>query len=235
MNAEQHRHAAEKGVKEKLRRRAVAFFAAPDPDQQKSRDQAHLVKQKPEDEILGGERPVECRLHYEHERAKSAATSLREQRERKQDCREQDEEQSSTHQRRAVYSAPMLESSGGCSTNCIPPELGVESSARSAAERRMPALQSMSATAPRIPRAANTDERARRASGMKIRKVIRPAMRKRRRSASAPIATAAEISLDPARNARPPTEPAQLRARRSSLRPTPALMPRSSNRAVVMP
>ena len=70
---QQHRDAAEKCVNEKFRRGAVAIFAAPDFDEQKRRDQAHLVKQKPENEILRGERAVERRLHQQHQRAETAA------------------------------------------------------------------------------------------------------------------------------------------------------------------
>src|SRR5207244_7227115 len=70
---EQHRHAAEKCVKEKLRRSAVPVFAAPYFDQQKRRDQAHSVEQAPENEIRRRERAVEGRLHYEHGRIARAA------------------------------------------------------------------------------------------------------------------------------------------------------------------
>ena len=73
----QHRHAAEKCVEEKLGRRAVPIFAAPDFDQQKRRDQAHFVKQEPENEILRGERSVERRLHDEHCRVETAGHGLR--------------------------------------------------------------------------------------------------------------------------------------------------------------
>src|SRR5437667_8712867 len=56
---EQHRHAAEKCIKEELGRGAIAVFASPDLDEQKCRNQAHFVKQKPENKILRGERAVE--------------------------------------------------------------------------------------------------------------------------------------------------------------------------------
>ena len=89
----QHRDAAEKGVEEKLRRGAVAIFAAPDFDEQECGDEAHLVKQKPQNKILRGERAVERGLHDEHERAEPAIHSLREKRERKNERGQQDEKQ----------------------------------------------------------------------------------------------------------------------------------------------
>src|SRR4029450_6074616 len=79
---QQHRNAAEKCVKEEFSCRPVPVFAAPDFDEQKRRDKAHLVKQKPENEILRGERAVERRLHDQHERDGSALQTLREKRER---------------------------------------------------------------------------------------------------------------------------------------------------------
>src|SRR5207245_1326907 len=56
---EQHRDAPEKCVNEELRGGAIAVLTAPDFDEQERRDQAHLVKQKPENKILGGEGTVE--------------------------------------------------------------------------------------------------------------------------------------------------------------------------------
>ena len=53
INAEkrkQHRDAAEKGVEEKFGRGAVAVRAAPNLDEEEAGDQAHLVKEKPENE-----------------------------------------------------------------------------------------------------------------------------------------------------------------------------------------
>src|SRR5207248_11692357 len=89
----QHRDAAEKGVEKKLRRGAIAIFTTPDFDEQKGRNQAHFVKEKPEDEILGGERAVKRRLHHEHEHIKTATHSPGEKGEWKNERREQDEEQ----------------------------------------------------------------------------------------------------------------------------------------------
>ena len=56
---EQHRHAAQERINEKLGRGAVPVFAAPYFDQQKRRNQAHFVEQEPENKILGCERAVE--------------------------------------------------------------------------------------------------------------------------------------------------------------------------------
>src|SRR5712691_845152 len=91
---EQHGHTAEECVNEKLGRGAVAFFAAPDFNEQERRDEAHLIKQKPEDEILCGERSVERRLHDQHQGAETAADALRKKCERKNERRQQYEQQS---------------------------------------------------------------------------------------------------------------------------------------------
>src|SRR5205807_8712 len=80
---EQHCDAPRKCVDEKLRCGAVAFFAAPDFDEEERRDEAHLVKQKPENKILRGEGAVERRLHHKHERARATRHALGEKRERK--------------------------------------------------------------------------------------------------------------------------------------------------------
>ena len=69
---EQHRHATEKGIKEEFCGGAVAFFASPDFNKEEGRDEAHLVEEKPENEILGGERAVERGLHNQHQRAETA-------------------------------------------------------------------------------------------------------------------------------------------------------------------
>ena len=70
----QHGYASEKCVQEKFGCGAIAVFAAPDFYQQKARNQTHFVKQKPENEILSGERPVERRLHDQDRRVKRAAS-----------------------------------------------------------------------------------------------------------------------------------------------------------------
>src|SRR5439155_26557077 len=69
---EEHRYATEKGIKEEFCGGAVAFFASPDFNKEESRDETHLVEEKPENEILGGERPVERRLHNQHQRKETA-------------------------------------------------------------------------------------------------------------------------------------------------------------------
>ena len=84
---EEHRDAAEKCVNEKFHRGVIAVVAAVDFNEQKRREQAHLVKQKPENEILGGERAVERGLHDEHERAGAAFQALRRKGERKNERR----------------------------------------------------------------------------------------------------------------------------------------------------
>src|SRR5207249_12137970 len=74
INAEkrqEHRDAAEECVNEKLGRGAVPVFTAPDFDEKERRDETHLVKQKPENKVLGGEGAVEGRLHHQHQRAES--------------------------------------------------------------------------------------------------------------------------------------------------------------------
>src|SRR5438874_8497453 len=68
----QHRHATEKSIKEEFCGRAVAFFASPDFNKEESRNEAHLVEEKPENKILGGERAVESGLHNQHQRAETA-------------------------------------------------------------------------------------------------------------------------------------------------------------------
>src|SRR5690348_806460 len=55
---EQHGHAAEKRIKKKFGGGSIAIFASPDFYQEKRRDQAHFIKEKPEHEILRGECPV---------------------------------------------------------------------------------------------------------------------------------------------------------------------------------
>ena len=102
---EQHRDAPEEGVEEKLRRRAIALFAAPDFDEQESRHQAHLVKEKPEEEILRGERAVKRRLHDEQQRAKTAAHPLREQREREDQRRQHNQQQAQAVHAEHVFRA----------------------------------------------------------------------------------------------------------------------------------
>src|SRR5262249_50749843 len=92
----QHRYASEKCVEEELGRGTIAVFAAPDFDQQKAWDQAHFVEEKPENEILSGERAVERRLHYQNRRVKrttSVWSRLREQCEWNDQRREQYEQQ----------------------------------------------------------------------------------------------------------------------------------------------
>ncbi len=89
---EQHRDAAEKCVNEKLGRGAIAVLAAPDFDEQERRYEAHLVKQKPENKILCGERAVERGLHHQHERAGTAVHPLREKGEWKDERRQQHEQ-----------------------------------------------------------------------------------------------------------------------------------------------
>src|SRR6184192_2442991 len=79
---EQHRDTAQERVNEKFRRGVVAVFSAPDLNEQERGNEAHLVKQEPEDEVLGGERAVERRLHQQHQRAEPAAFGLDEKRER---------------------------------------------------------------------------------------------------------------------------------------------------------
>ena len=79
---QQHGDAPEECVNEEFCRRAVAIFAAPNFDEQKRGNEAHLVKQKPENKILGGERAVERGLHDQHQRAKPATRTLGEKCER---------------------------------------------------------------------------------------------------------------------------------------------------------
>src|SRR6266853_2085541 len=79
---EQHRNTAQESINEKFRRGAVAVFAAPDFNEQERGNEAHLVKQKPKDEVLGGECAVERRLHQQHQRAEPGACALGEERER---------------------------------------------------------------------------------------------------------------------------------------------------------
>src|SRR5205807_4601820 len=86
---EQHGDAAEKRVNEKLHRCVIAIFAAVNFDEKKCRNQAHLVKQKPENKILGGEGAVERGLHHEHERARAAFQPLGAESERKHERCEQ--------------------------------------------------------------------------------------------------------------------------------------------------
>src|SRR5437867_1829026 len=64
---QQHRDAAKECVKKEFDRCVITIFAAVNFDEQKRRDQAHLVKQKPENKILGGECAVKRGLHHEHE------------------------------------------------------------------------------------------------------------------------------------------------------------------------
>src|SRR4029077_6484101 len=92
----QHRHATEKGIKEEFCGRAVTFFASPDFNKEEGRDEAHLVEEKPENEILGGERAVERGLHDQHQRAEAAISrwaGLREQGEWKYQRSKDDEKQ----------------------------------------------------------------------------------------------------------------------------------------------
>ena len=70
--SEQHRDATEKCIKEEFCGGAVTFFASPDFNKEEGRDEAHLVEEKPENEILGGERAVERGLHNQHQRAETA-------------------------------------------------------------------------------------------------------------------------------------------------------------------
>src|SRR6266542_4463312 len=79
--SEQHRHASQKRVEEKLRRGAVAILPSPDFDEQERGNQTHLVKQKPENKILRRERAVQRRLHNQHQRVKPAVHPLRKKRE----------------------------------------------------------------------------------------------------------------------------------------------------------
>src|SRR5207247_10534153 len=72
---EQHRHATEKGIKEELCSGTVAFLASPDFYKEEGRDEAHLVKDKPENEIRGGERAVKRRLHNQQQGAETAIHS----------------------------------------------------------------------------------------------------------------------------------------------------------------
>src|SRR3954465_7891547 len=62
---EEHRDAAEESVEEKLSRSPIAVRAAPDFDEEETGDEAHLVKEEPENEIVSREIPVERRLHQE--------------------------------------------------------------------------------------------------------------------------------------------------------------------------
>src|SRR5947207_1934351 len=102
---EQHRDAAEKCVNEKFHRGVIAVVAAVDFDEQKRRDQAHLVKQKPENEILGGEGAVERGLHDEHERAGTAFQALRRKGERKNKRRQQYQKQTQTINADQIFGA----------------------------------------------------------------------------------------------------------------------------------
>ena len=88
-----HGDAAEKCVNEKFDRGVIAIFTSVNFDEKKCRDQGHLVKQKPENEILGGERTVKRGLHDEHERAGAAFEALRGKGERKDEGRQQNEKQ----------------------------------------------------------------------------------------------------------------------------------------------
>src|SRR6266567_3389669 len=78
---EQYRNTAQESINEKFRGGAVAVFAAPDFNEQERGNEAHLVKQKPEDEVLGGECAVERRLHQQHQRAESGPRALGKKRE----------------------------------------------------------------------------------------------------------------------------------------------------------
>src|SRR5207248_595968 len=71
----------------------IAVPAAPDLDEKKTGHQAHLVKQEPEDEILGGEGAVKSGLHDEQKCARAAAQSLREQGEREDERGKNNEKQ----------------------------------------------------------------------------------------------------------------------------------------------
>src|SRR5262245_57420017 len=51
---QQHGYAAEKSVKKEFRSRPFTIFAPPDFYQEERRDQAHLIEEKPENEILRG-------------------------------------------------------------------------------------------------------------------------------------------------------------------------------------
>ena len=102
---EQHRDAAQERVEEKFCRGVVAIFAAVDFDQEERRDQAHLVKQKPENEILRGEGAVERGLHDEHERAKTAIHPLRQKRERKYQRRQDEQEQTQSVDAEKIFGA----------------------------------------------------------------------------------------------------------------------------------
>ena len=93
---EQHGHAAEECVNEKLYCSEVAIFATVNFDEQKRRNQAHLIKQKPENKILGGEGAVERGLHHEHERARAAFQPLGAESERKNERCQQNEKQAQT-------------------------------------------------------------------------------------------------------------------------------------------
>jgi hypothetical protein len=64
----------------------------PDFDEQECRYQAHLVEQKPENEILRRERAVERRLHQQHQRAETATRALRKKCEREDERRQQHEQ-----------------------------------------------------------------------------------------------------------------------------------------------
>src|SRR5205814_1367487 len=79
---EQHRNTAQESINEKFRGGAVAVFAAPDFNEKERGNEAHLVKQKPEDEVLGRECAVERRLHQQHQRAEPGSCALGEKRER---------------------------------------------------------------------------------------------------------------------------------------------------------
>src|SRR6266567_4556690 len=79
---QQHGDAPEECVNKKFRRGAVAVFAAPNFNEQERGNKAHLVKQKPKEEILGGECAVERRLHQQHQRTERGTCRPGEKRER---------------------------------------------------------------------------------------------------------------------------------------------------------
>src|SRR6266699_279188 len=89
---EQHRNTAQESVNEKFRGSAVAVFAAPDFNEQERGNEAHLVKQKPKDEVLGDERAVERRLHQQHQCAEPGARALGKKREGNDQRRQQHEQ-----------------------------------------------------------------------------------------------------------------------------------------------
>src|SRR6266481_1547384 len=78
---EQHRNTAQESVNKKVRRGAVAVFAAPDFNEQERGNEAHLVKQKPKDEVLGGECAVERRLQQQHQCAEPGTCAVGKKRE----------------------------------------------------------------------------------------------------------------------------------------------------------